>query len=178
MALITRMTRLFRADLHAVLDRIEEPDLLLRQSVREMEEALGRDRQRLKLLQHEREEIRNRQTQLSERLAQLEEELDVCFRAGNETLARPLIRRKLEHQRYAEQLERRGTTLDKTLETLRSQADENQDRLQAMRQKMELLAGESREPDEPHGWEMPDYGVRDDEVEVALLRERERRAQS
>lgn len=36
MALINRATRLFRADLHAVLDRIEEPDILLRQAVREM----------------------------------------------------------------------------------------------------------------------------------------------
>lgn len=178
MALISRMTRLFRADLHAVLDRIEEPDLLLRQSVREMEEAIGRDRQRLKLLQHEQGEMRNRQTEVSGRLAQLEEELDVCFRAGNEKLARPLIRRKLEHQRYAEQLERRSAALGKTLETLRKQVDENQDRLQGMRQKMELLAGETRESVQTHGWEMPDYGVRDDEVEVALLRERERRAQS
>ena len=39
MALITRFSRLFRADLHAVLDRIEEPDVILRQAVREMEEV-------------------------------------------------------------------------------------------------------------------------------------------
>lgn len=178
MALITRMTHLFRADLHAVLDRIEEPDLLLRQSVREMEEALARDRQRLKLLQHEQAEIQARQAEVAGRLAQVEEELDVCFRAANEALARPLIRRKLEHQRYAEQLERRASALAKTLAALRGQVDENHDRLQGMRQKMELLAGESREPGDERGWEMPDYAVRDDEVEVALLRERERRAQS
>ena len=41
MALITRVARLFRADLHAVLDRIEEPDVLLKQAVREMEEELA-----------------------------------------------------------------------------------------------------------------------------------------
>ena len=43
MALITRISRLFQADLHAVLDRIEEPDLLLRQAVREMQDDLARD---------------------------------------------------------------------------------------------------------------------------------------
>ena len=47
MALITRVSRLFQADFHAVLDRIEEPDLLLRQAVREMEEELARDEQRI-----------------------------------------------------------------------------------------------------------------------------------
>ena len=34
MAIVTRLTRLFRADAHAVLDRLEEPEVLLRQAVR------------------------------------------------------------------------------------------------------------------------------------------------
>ena len=42
MALINRFSRLFTADMHAVLDRIEEPDALLKQAVREMEEELTR----------------------------------------------------------------------------------------------------------------------------------------
>ena len=46
MTLIARVSRLFRADLHAVLDRVEEPDLVLRQAVREMEEDLARDGRR------------------------------------------------------------------------------------------------------------------------------------
>ena len=53
MALITRVGRLFRADLHAVLDRVEEPEVLLRQAIREMEEELAEERQRLRLARHE-----------------------------------------------------------------------------------------------------------------------------
>ena len=41
MPLVDRVARLFRADLHAVMDRIEEPDVLLRQALREMEEELA-----------------------------------------------------------------------------------------------------------------------------------------
>lgn len=178
MALITRMTRLFRADLHAVLDRIEEPDLLLRQSVREMEEALARDQQRLKLLLHEQGEVQTHRAEAAGRLKNIDEELDVCFRAGSEALARPLIRRKLERQRYTEHLERRASALAKTIEALRTQVEENLDRLRGMRQKMELLASESRESAGEGAWENADCAVGDDEVEVALLRERERRAQS
>jgi len=51
MLLISRISRLFRADLHAVLDRIEEPEALLRQAIREMEELLAQDEQRSRLLQ-------------------------------------------------------------------------------------------------------------------------------
>ena len=41
MALINRVARLFKADFHAVLDQIEEPELLLKQAVREMEDELA-----------------------------------------------------------------------------------------------------------------------------------------
>ena len=50
MVLISRISRLFRADLHAVLDRIEEPEALLRQAIREMEELLAQDEQRSRLV--------------------------------------------------------------------------------------------------------------------------------
>src|SRR5262247_3541760 len=55
MALINRMSRLFTADVHAVLDRIEEPDVLLKHAVREMEEELARGEQRARVLGHELE---------------------------------------------------------------------------------------------------------------------------
>ena len=53
MVLITRLARLFRADVHAVLDRIEEPLLLLQQAVREMEADLADNEKQLKLLHFE-----------------------------------------------------------------------------------------------------------------------------
>ena len=47
MALITRISRLFKADFHAVLDQIEEPEVLLRQAVREMEDSIAHGDQEL-----------------------------------------------------------------------------------------------------------------------------------
>ena len=57
MALINRFSRLFRADLHAVLDRIEEPTILLKQAVREMEDDVNQDERNLKIFEHELEQI-------------------------------------------------------------------------------------------------------------------------
>ena len=100
MALITRVSRLFQADFHAVLDRIEEPEVLLRQAVREMEEELARDEQRSKMLTHEQRQLVTRETGLKQSLHDIDEELDTCFAAGNDELARACIRRKLEAQRF------------------------------------------------------------------------------
>ena len=95
MALVTRLSRLFQADFHAVLDRIEEPDLQLRQAVREMQFALEQDQQRLKLLQHEATQLGKATTDAEANLKGFDEELDICLAAKKDDLARDLIRRKL-----------------------------------------------------------------------------------
>ena len=178
MALITRVTRLFRADLHAVLDRIEEPDVLLKQAVREMEEALSRDEQRLRGLTQERGQLAAREADLDRSLGEIDEELDICFASDKDDLARALIKRKLEAERLRKLVARKREALDASLSGLRERVGENRARLEAMRQKAELLAEEddSRRPDDP--WLAPDISVRDEDVEVAYLREKQKRGRS
>ena len=178
MALITRVSRLFQADFHAVLDRIEEPEVLLRQAVREMEEELARDEQRSKVLQHEQRQLITRETDLKQSLHDIEEQLDTCFESGNDDLARAWIKRKLEAQRFGKNLSRKRGTLKETLDELNSRLRENQARLESMRQKAELLAGESACALPADNWTIPDISVRDEDVEVAFLREQQRRSRS
>lgn len=178
MALITRVSRLFRADIHAVLDRIEEPDVLLRQAVREMEEALARDEQRINVLTREHEQLVSRHRDIQQSLEGLEAELDVCFDSGKEDLARALIRRRLEAQRYTRFLARRHETLGTTLAELRDRVRENRARLESMRQKAELLAEDDTPACHEETWAASDTSVRDADVEVAFLRERQKRGLS
>jgi len=177
MTLINRVSRLFRADLHAVLDQVEEPDLLLRQAVREMEEELARERLRLNLLVEEQRGLSDRRGEMEAALARIGDELDVCFQADREDLARTLVRRRLEAERSRDLLQRRGDELERDLAGLRERVAGNVTRLEAMRQKAELLAGE-----EPAGrpvtpWSPPSHSVSDEQVEVAFLREQRRRSQ-
>lgn len=178
MALITRVSRLFRADIHAVLDRIEEPDVLLRQAVREMEEALARDEQRIKVLTREHEQLVSRHRDIQQSLEGIEAELDVCFDSGKEDLARALIRRRLEAQRFIQFLTRRHETLGTTLAGLRDRVGENRTQLESMRQKVELLAEDEAPARHEEAWATPDTSVRDADVEVAFLRERQKRGLS
>jgi phage shock protein A len=175
MALINRISRLFRADLHAVLDRIEEPGVLLRQAVREMEEELVRDEQRLRVLDHEHGRITARRSEIGQALAGIGEELDLCFASGKDDLARALIRRRLEAERYAGFLSRKGDALQENVAGLRRRLDENRARLHEMRQKVELLAAEQTPDQAREEWMPPDLRVRDEDVEVAFLREQQKR---
>jgi len=182
MAIINRISRLFTADVHAVLDCMEEPEVLLRQSIREMEEQLASAGRHIDGLACEREQIEARQQQIEKSLVDIESQLDVCFEAGKADLARNLIRRRLENQRFSRLLTTRRDATDKELATSHSALDENRVRLESMRQKAELFAadeGPAFSPDwDESGRGFADTRVSDDEVEVAFLAEQRRRTQS
>jgi len=177
MALITRLSRLFRADLHAVLDRIEEPDILLKQALREMVEALARDEQRTKLLTHELTQLSSRAQEVEQSLSDIEEELNVCFDSGKDELARALVRRKLEAQRFRKHLTRKQENLERTLADLNARLTEQRAQLDAMRQKADLLAEDSDTARPDEGWNGPEATLRDEDVEVAFLSEKQKRSQ-
>jgi phage shock protein A len=172
MALINRMSRLFTADVHAVLDRIEEPDVLLKHAVREMEEELARSEQHVRALEHEHGTLGERHRKTRAALVELGEQLDVCFADGNEDLARKVLKRRLETERLERHLDERRATLEHELAARRAALDEQREQLDVMRQKAELLTAS------PEGSSKADFVVGDAEVEVALLRERQKRRPS
>jgi len=174
MALVTRLSRLFQADFHAVLDRIEEPDLQLRQAVREMQFALDQDQQRLQLLQHEAAQVDKACATTGTNLKSFDEELDICLAAKKDDLARDLIRRKLSHEKQLQILQQQSASIDVQRQHLVKQIDEQNQQLTSMKQKLELLLS-----DDEHlagGNFNHTDAIRSEEVEIALLREKERRA--
>ncbi len=177
MALITRLSRLFTADFHAVLDRIEEPDVLLRQAIREMEEELVQSEQRLQWLHHERDSLATRLHDIEGSMPTIEEELDVCFESGADDLARGLIKRRLQTQRLNGSLARKVEAADKTLDEEKARLAERRSQLETLRQKAEAFDIDARVADTGATGLAGDASVTDEEVEVAWLREKRRRVE-
>jgi len=180
MALITRITRLFTADFHAVLDRLEEPEILLKQALREMEEDLSRQQQCVKQLQLEYEQLSARQGATRASLQKVDEELDICFASDEQALARSITRRKLEAERLSNSI---ASTQENTRLALVEQQNlllENRSRLQNMRHQAELLSAETPAANtvtsDISGGIVAECSITDDEVEVAYLREKQNRS--
>lgn len=176
MALMSRLTRLFRADAHAVLDRLEEPDILLRQAVREMENEVERGTQVLRTLELDYQHAHARATELETSIAGISGELDLCFEAGNEKLIRMLLRRRLEGERLLAHLgQRLGRLQSSRIEHSRS-IDEQRQRLESMRQKAAAFDVESAcERRDSTIWGQPDLNIAESDVDLALLREQQQR---
>ena len=179
MALITRLGRLLRADLNAVMDRLEEPGILLAQAVREMETGLAEDEAALTRLRHRRERAGARRGQLDQALAGIGDELAVCLDTGADDLARALLRRRLETSRARDQLGRQADELDAQIRSLEGRIGTRREQLAATRARAETALADdpslSTTTGPTPGWVDPAPLVTDADVEVALLTEKQRR---
>ena len=184
MALITRISRLFKADFNAVLDQIEEPEQLLRQAIRDMEDDLAGAEQRIALCAHDQESLSARRKELKVAISDIDSELDLCFASKKDDLARGLIRKKLEAERLQKRLDVKHAANERFLSEQRSTLEDNTATLESMRQKSEILA--QRAPMQDNGssefdditWMAREMTVGDDEIEIAFLREQEQRRRS
>ncbi len=182
MALINRISRLFKADFHAVLDQIEEPEMLLKQAIREMEDDLAETEQRIRVGAHDQEALATRRTEVDSKLSEIDDELDLCFASKKDDLAKGLIKKKLEAERLSKRLSTKYNAADKYLTKQRAMLDENRATLEGLRQKAELFAqrapADSESEFDDIAWMAQELRVSDDEVEVAYLREKNSRSQS
>lgn len=184
MPLINRISRLFKADLHAVLDQIEEPEALLKQAIRDMEDELAAAEQRVALCARDQDVLAVRKDELDSRVAELDAQLDLCFESEKDELAKNAIRKKLEAERLRKRLLAKHAANAKYLEEQRAMLDDNAATLESLRQKAELFAhrtpshtGSGSEFDDI-GWMARDMTVSDNEVEIAYLHEKSLRSAS
>ena len=181
MAIVNRISRLFKADLHAVLDHIEEPEQLLKQAIRDMEDDLARTEQRVLACAHDRDAMSVRMGELEAAIAEIDSQLDLCFESGKDKLARNQIKKKLEAERLLKRLSAKHVATKTNHDEQRVRLDTNQATLEGLRQKAELFAqrtpsqtGQSSEFDDI-AWMARELSVDDDEVEIAFLREKSAR---
>ncbi|HEX5056158.1 MAG TPA: PspA/IM30 family protein [Gammaproteobacteria bacterium] len=179
MALIERLARLFQADVHAVLDRMEEPETLLKHALREMEDELAACEQRMRRLRQEQEQLLQRQAGIEQSLLRIDEELDICFNSGNDELPRTLVKRKLETQLFLRAVAQRREALDKALREQQAVLEEGRGQFESMRQKAELMAAEAQAgvaDTQSCTRATTEFRVQEADIEIALLRERQQRA--
>jgi phage shock protein A len=174
MALITRLGRLFKADMHAVIDRLEAPDVLLKQAVREMEEAVAAGQRSLAGAEADRKRIGARLAELAQQRERIGDELDLCFEAGNEPLARVLLRRRLHLDRGERVLMQQAEALDADIAARRESVESQRRRLGELRDKAEVFEVTPETGED--AFATPGQDISDADVELALLAEKRRRA--
>ncbi len=114
MALINRIQRLLRADIHAILDTVEEPEAVLKQAIREMQEALDVKRACWDRRQRILAALAAHEQSLQCDLEKAEEDLRLSLDEAGEELARKTLARKLALKKRLKSAQARAAALTET----------------------------------------------------------------
>ena len=106
MAIIARIVKIFKADIHGVMDRLEDRRLLLKQHLRDMEEVLQRQEARLRQMTADRNQKQKDLADYRQQYEVLNHDLTVALRKNKDDIARMLIRKMKPLENMSEELTR------------------------------------------------------------------------
>jgi phage shock protein A len=178
MGIMTRFMRLCKADIHGVMDQLEDKGLLLKQYLRDMEEELSQKEARLRKLVVSRDKLQQDHNRYSQECAKLDRDVESALKKGKDDIARLLIKKikpmathRDELARHIENLGREVTQFHGLIEEQRRQYEQ-----------LELRAKEYFHMEEREKWEKaisttiastPSGEPSDEEVELELLKRKE-----
>ena len=93
MAILARIIKIFKADIHGVMDHLEDRELLLKQHLRDMEDALYHKQNNLTRITALRNQGQKDLAGYKQQMEAMEHDLTVAVRKERDDIARMLIRK-------------------------------------------------------------------------------------
>jgi phage shock protein A len=178
MAILARIIQLFKADIHGVMDQIEDQGLLLKQHLRNMEASLTEKEMKLKKMSFLLDQSQQEHQKGERETGNLEQDLAVAIKKDRDDIARMLIKKLKPLTRL--QSERRDH-----ISRLRHEIDQSHAHIQEQRIQYDQLRQKATEyfyrqeqqnwepirPAAPTGFRLNELS--EEEVELELLRRKE-----
>ena len=178
MAILTRIFRLFKADIHGVMDQIEDQGLLLKQHLRDMEESLVQKEAKLKQMCFAKDQARQDYEKGKNESNNLEQDLGVAIRKDRDDIARLLIKKLKPLAHIQSERCSHIDRLNHEIEQFREAIELQRLQFEQLRQQAANFFHRTQKQNEDHGWPamQAGYGVydlSDEEVELELLQRKE-----
>ena len=119
MGIASRLIRLCKADLHGVMDQIEDRELLLKQYLREMEAALADKTTHLEHLKARKGQVERDLATWRDKVRTMEEDIALAVAREKDDIARMLIRKCHPLRQWVEDLDGRRGRLVEDIESAR-----------------------------------------------------------
>jgi phage shock protein A len=178
MAILTRIFRLFKADIHGVMDQIEDQGLLLKQHLRDMEEALIQKEAKLKQMCFAKDQARQDYEKGKNESNNLEQDLGVAIRKDRDDIARMLIKKLKPLAHIQSERCSHIDRLNHEIEQFREAIELQRLQFEQLRQQAANFFHRTEKQNEDHGWPAMQAGfgvhdLSDEEVELELLQRKE-----
>lgn len=175
MTILTRIARLFKADIHGILDSLEEPEIILKQAVRDMQDEIDKATANIDALTRQQDGLQEKYQTLTESIHELQQQLHFCLAENNDTLAKSVLRKKLHAELSLNEVARQTKCVSDERRLKIKETDERKEKLQAIRDKLTLFTDQS-EPGNSSTVCGSSAPISQDDVDLALLYEKQRYA--
>lgn len=140
MNIFQRITKLVEANVNSMLDKAEDPEVMVRQLIREMEESIIELRRETVKAVGARKLLEKKMLLLNEKSADLQQKATLALENGNEDLARKLLEQKIDVEKENNQLANEVETATYLADKMKQDLVKLEDQVQiARRQKEELI---------------------------------------
>lgn len=147
MGLFQRISDIISANLNEMTESMEDPETMLKQAIREMEQSMGdATRETAKVLANEKlmaKELANNEQQALDWQRKAEKAVD----AGDDGLARKALSRKQEHQKLVTALRDQLSSAQEASRILRHQLEGMQAKLSEAKRNLSTLSARKRAAD-------------------------------
>ena len=178
MAILTRIFQLFKADIHGVMDQIEDQGLLLKQHLRDMQESLVQKEAQLKKMGLARDQAQQEFQKGKDETDNLESDLESAIKKDRDDIARmlikklkPLSRIQIERRNHIDLLNREIAGFKENLEQQRLQYEQLKQKAATYFHRAEKQKWEEPWPAAPSSFSI--HELSEEEVELELLQRKE-----
>ena len=178
MAILTRIFQLFKADIHGVMDQIEDQGLLLKQHLRDMENSLVHKETKLKQMCFARDQTRQDYEKGIKENSNLEQDLEVAIRKDRDDIARMLIKKLKPMSRIQSERCSHIDRLNHEIEQFKEDFEQQRLQYEQLRQQAADFFHRTAKLNGDHSWPPMQagsgaYDLSDEEVELELLQKKE-----
>jgi phage shock protein A len=124
MGILNRLIRIFKADIHGVMDQFEDKGLLLKQYLRDMQEALSEKETCLKQVTVARTQAQQDDENFGLEIEKWEHDLTIALKKDRDDIARLLIKKIIPLKKIHKRIREHIDTLDREITVMRDGIDQ------------------------------------------------------
>ena len=127
MGITTRLVRIFKADIHGVMDQLEDKGLLLKQYLRDMENALSEKETGLRKITVARALAQQESEDYVLEIEKLEQDLTVALKKDRDDIARLLVKKIIPLKKLRNVVQQHIDNLDREIAAVKDDIDQQRE---------------------------------------------------
>jgi len=145
MGIFSRLNRVIKSNLNALVDQAEDPDKMIGQTVTDMKSALKRARKDLVEALGSAKRLEKKERELEQEAVDWEQKAILALEQDDDDLAREALRRKARALRDAKEVRARAAAQATAADAMKAQLERIEEKLDDLKARQKTLAAQVRQ---------------------------------